>query len=32
VLDALEDGEENLERYRARVRAARDPQRPTKDW
>jgi Ca-activated chloride channel family protein len=32
VLDALDDGEQNLERYRARMRALRENRRPTKDW
>lgn len=32
VLDSLEDGEENLERMRARVRAMRENRRPQQDW
>jgi Ca-activated chloride channel family protein len=32
ALDALQNGEENLERYRARMRANRENRRPEKDW
>jgi len=32
VLDALRDGEENLERARARARAARERRRVEQDW
>jgi hypothetical protein len=32
ALDALEGGEENFERYRARQRAARERRAPEKDW
>jgi hypothetical protein len=32
VLDALRDGEENLERYRARARALRENRAPAQDW
>ena len=32
ALDALQDGEENLERLRARQRAARERRKPGKDW
>lgn len=32
ALDALEDGEQNLERVRALNRAARERRRPEKDW
>jgi Ca-activated chloride channel family protein len=32
VLDALQNGEQNLERERARVRARRENRRITKDW
>jgi Ca-activated chloride channel family protein len=32
ILDSLEDGEENLERLRARSRANREHRVPTKDW
>lgn len=32
ALDALRDGEENLEKYRARARARREPRRVEKDW
>ncbi len=32
ALDALQDSEENLERHRARIRAARERRRPEKDW
>ena len=32
VLDALQDSEENLERYRARNRAARENRRVEQDW
>ncbi|MDD9971279.1 MAG: tetratricopeptide repeat protein [Myxococcales bacterium] len=32
ALDALQDGEENLERHRARQRAASQRRRPEKDW
>jgi hypothetical protein len=32
VLDALRDGEENLERYRARARALRENRAPEQDW
>lgn len=32
ALDALSHGEENLEKVRARMRAARQPQRVEKDW
>lgn len=32
VLDSLQDGEENLERMRARVRAMRENRRPAQDW
>lgn len=32
VLDALEQGEENLERHRARVRAQRERRRVEQDW
>jgi tetratricopeptide (TPR) repeat protein len=32
ALDALQNGEENLERYKARARAARERRAPEKDW
>jgi Ca-activated chloride channel family protein len=32
VLDALQEGEENLERARARARGQRERRRPTQDW
>jgi hypothetical protein len=32
ALDALSDGEENFERYRARQRASRERRAPEKDW
>lgn len=32
VLDALQDGEDNLERYRARARALRENRAPAQDW
>jgi len=32
VLDALRDGEDNLERYRARARALRENRAPAQDW
>ncbi len=32
VLDALRDGEQSLERYRARAQAAREQRQPEKDW
>jgi Ca-activated chloride channel homolog len=32
ALDALQNSEENLERYKARVRAARERRTPEKDW
>jgi hypothetical protein len=32
VLDALQESEENLERYRARARARRERRQPTMDW
>ncbi len=32
ALDALQQGEENLERFRARQRASRERRQPTKDW
>jgi hypothetical protein len=32
VLDALQNSEENLERYRARARARQENRQPTKDW
>jgi len=32
ALDALQQGEENLERLRARQRAGRERRQPTKDW
>jgi hypothetical protein len=32
VLDALEQGEDNLERHRARVRAQRERRRVEQDW
>lgn len=32
TLDALQKGEENLERHRARIRAAREGRQPEKDW
>lgn len=32
ALDALQDSEENLERYRAQQRARRERRRPEKDW
>jgi len=32
VLDALEDGEESLERARARARGSRDSRRVLQDW
>ena len=32
VLDALQDGEDNLERHRARSRAAQERRRVEQDW
>jgi Ca-activated chloride channel homolog len=32
ALDALQNGEENLERYRARMRANQERRQPEKDW
>ena len=32
VLDALEQGEDNLERHRARVRAQQERRRVEQDW